>query len=744
MKKRLLSGFLALTTYAVVAQTTSSSWNINQNAMFATTNASAGVKFMDAVDANVVWVIGFDPFSPSANYNWYSRSTNGGTSFSGGNIFNDTSTYIIANMEGIDANTAWVTSFERSGPNGGSGGGAIHRTTNGGSTWVNMNATGMFTASTSFANWVTFLTPSVGIANGDPVNGEYEMWRTTNGGLNWTQIPGSNIPDPAAGEFAIVNLYAKVGTNNLWFGTNSNVIYRSTDAGLTYSASMVGGFAASGSTITEIAFSSPLKGVCYMVNGGLELWNTIDGGINWTQVTPLPANLGQADVTAVPGTGILVSYGLVIGTNEIISYSTDNGLTWTDWGSVGIGYTTGDFVDGTTGWAGGYLMSASSAPFNATNVWKYSAAPLTGTVSPAASFSAPTDVCLTGPTATISPVNSSLGSPTPTYTWSVQPAGATISNPNAINPTITFPSANSYTIFLLASSATGTNLSSQIVNVAACAAPVVNISTPANVCNKIAFVGTASVVSGAPAPSFSWTVNSPVGGGATLIPGPFAQNPSITATPGTHTLTLVSTNAQGNVTSTQTITVPDCSPAINFSATSAICASDATIRVSATNSTIVNPIAGANSYSWTVSPSGTNITSPTNSTSPNGYSVTLRNTNQNYTITLRSKNAVGTATLTKVILTDPCVGISEQISGLVSVLVYPNPAHDQVNVTLPSSTETIELRMINVLGAVVYDESISKNTKETVNIKLADKPKGVYFLTIKSGNEKITKKIIVE
>lgn len=744
MKKQLLSIFAALASQALVAQTTSPSWTINQNANFPASVVNAGVKFMDAVDANVVWAIGFDAASPTRNYNWYSRTTNGGSSFAGGNIFSDTSTYIIANLEGVDANTAWISSFMRTGPGGGSSGGAIHRTTNGGSTWVNMNATGMFTATTSFANVVTFLTPLIGVVQGDPVNGEYEIWRTVNGGLSWTQIPGTDIPDPVAGEFFIVNLYAKVGSNNLWFGTNSNRMYRSTDGGLTYSASLVGGPAAASSTITEIAFTSPLNGVCYMTaGGGTDLWQTTDGGINWNQVTPLPTNLGLFDVTAIPNSGILVSYGAGTG-NEVISYSTDNGTTWTSWGGSGIPYLTGDFVDVSTGWAGSFNFT-TALPFSATDVWKYHGTALTnGTIAPVSSFTAPTNVCLSGPVATVMPLdNSQGGSSVLSYTWSVLPSGPAISGSNSSAPTISFSSANTYTVILLVSSASGTNMSTQIVNVAACSAPVVNLVTPANVCNKINFNGSASVVSGAPAPSFSWSTQPATG--VTLTPGPFAQNPSFKAIPGTYTISLVSTNGLGSSTSTVAITVPDCSPSLSINIPTAFCADDANPRITISNSTVVNPLVGSQTYTWNVSPTGSsNFTTQSNPTSLLGYSFTVRNSTKNFTVTLRSTNAAGTATLTKIISSDLCTGLNEQSENLNSIVVYPNPAHDIVYLEIPKINEKTKIEMVNVLGAKIFESTVSANEQETVSIKLNDKPKGVYFVTLTSGKEKVTKKLIVE
>src|SRR4051812_17965027 len=237
MKKQLLSILAVAAVATVSAQTPSPQWTINQQAIFPSspTFTAPGVKFIDAVDSNVVWVVGMDWADTDKNHNWWSRSINGGATFTGGNIFPDTNTYVISNIEGIDANTAWVASFMKSTQSMG----AIHRTTNGGTTWNNMTAPGMYTNTAAFTNIVSFFTPSVGITQGDPVNGEFEIWRTTDGGNSWSMVPGANIPNPISGEFAIVNLYYKHGSNNLWFGTNAGRMYRTADAGITWSVATV-------------------------------------------------------------------------------------------------------------------------------------------------------------------------------------------------------------------------------------------------------------------------------------------------------------------------------------------------------------------------------------------------------------------------------------------------------------------------------------------------------------------------
>jgi photosystem II stability/assembly factor-like uncharacterized protein len=378
MKKILLSIFgAALTIGAFAQQTPSPFWTTTLNTNFS--NLAAGVVYLDAVDASNVWMIGNDGLAPGKFINQYSKSNNGGTSFTSGTIYADTNTYVVANLDGISGTTAWVSSYLKATQVQG----AIHQTTNGGTTWTNMTAPGMYTnTAASFCNIVSFLTPQIGITMGDPVGGEFEIWRTTNGGAAWSAVAGTNIANPIAGEYGLVNVYEENGTTNYWFGTNKNRIYRSTDAGQTWSVS-----AALTSTIgvaqgiSDIAFSNASNGICTALFGptttaSLTLFKTTDGGQTWTNIAPIDPSFGRSDICGVPGTTVLASAGSASG-NNIISYSTDNGVTWNSWGGSNIQYITVDFVSGVTGFAGSFSSQTSAAIGGG---WKYTGPSLGGNV----------------------------------------------------------------------------------------------------------------------------------------------------------------------------------------------------------------------------------------------------------------------------------------------------------------------------------------------------------------------------
>jgi hypothetical protein len=374
MKKHLGIFIIVFTiAHGAIAQTLSPFWNTVQNTSFTIT--SAAIDFMDAVDQNVLWATGNDNSALSKNYNWFTTTSNGGVSYTSGSIFPDTNTFILCNMEGIDANNAWVAACYKSTLDKG----VLYHTNNGGVTWTNGGTANMFSVTaTSFVDFVSFLTPSVGIAVGDPVGGDFEIYRTTDGGTTWAAVAGSLIPNSQASEYGIGNVYTKYGSNDIWFGTSKNRIYHSSNGGQNWSvsAAMTSTIGAANS-IRDIAFRDPNNGLaCAFFGSGNTptLWKTINGGVTWTQIPILDPNYGIWDMCSIPGTTWYASCGLNGSfTNIQISYSTDDGVTWNNWGGSGITYYKIDFVNNSVGWSGGV---SSPTVTGQGGMYKYSGLPL--------------------------------------------------------------------------------------------------------------------------------------------------------------------------------------------------------------------------------------------------------------------------------------------------------------------------------------------------------------------------------
>jgi hypothetical protein len=321
-----------------------------------------------------MWALGVDSLLTYYNYNFFTTTSNGGNTYTSGNVYPDTTTYVITGIEGIDANSAWTAGFYKSTQDRG----VLYHTTNGGATWTNGAAANMYTvAGSSFLDAVCFLTPSVGITIGDPVGGEFEIYRTTDGGTSWSAVAGSVIPNPLANEYGITQVYTKFGANLIWFGTSKNRIYRSIDAGQTWSVSAP--FTSTMGTaygITDIAFRDANNGLAKADFGsylysGLTLWKTTNGGATWTQIPALDPNFGRFALCAIPGTSIYASCEFT--PNQVISYSSDDGQTWTSWGGSGVPYYGVRFADNVTGWAGAMSSSTNAAQGG---IYKYSGQPV--------------------------------------------------------------------------------------------------------------------------------------------------------------------------------------------------------------------------------------------------------------------------------------------------------------------------------------------------------------------------------
>lgn len=94
----------------------------------------------------------------------------------------------------------------------------------------------------------------------------------------------------------------------------------------------------------------------------------------------------------------------------------------------------------------------------------------------------------------------------------------------------------------------------------------------------------------------------------------------------------------------------------------------------------------------------------------------------------------------------PSVGIIEQVLFGENIQVYPNPGNGLVNVKFETTKSApLNLRITNIIGQQVF--SINKNATiagiQTEQIDLSNLTEGVYFITISSGKQFITQKLII-
>jgi PKD repeat protein len=93
---------------------------------------------------------------------------------------------------------------------------------------------------------------------------------------------------------------------------------------------------------------------------------------------------------------------------------------------------------------------------------------------------------------------------------------------------------------------------------------------------------------------------------------------------------------------------------------------------------------------------------------------------------------------------DVCTGIQEKSIGL-SASVFPNPNNGKFVLELNSSTIiTTDLKIVNTLGATVYEESgVTVNGKVVKPLNL-DLNSGIYFLVLQNGDKKVIQKLFVK
>lgn len=363
MKKILLNVALIALSVGVNAQ----SW-VKQATKFPD---SFGVQELSIVDANTVWITAFDGRSTANGGGTYpkivSKTVNGGATWTAYTISNIPSIALIGDIAGVDANTAFVvTASTTNTPSNG-----IWKTTNGGTNWVKQNVYG----TQSFSNIVYFWDANNGFTAGDQVNGKHEMYKTSNGGATWTAVAGAPAVQTAS-EYGLTGMKDVKG-DNIWIGTTTGRLLRSSDRGTTWISSAtpivsfgggVDGGGADGS-MGKMTFKDANNGILLGVDNSTDavLYSTTNGGATWTPIDDIVGTWFFGDIEYVPGTAnTYVSSGVngnaPQGTGS--SYSTDGGKTWKliDNISGPEGGQRGKlgFLNASTGWCGFYGDAAGT------------------------------------------------------------------------------------------------------------------------------------------------------------------------------------------------------------------------------------------------------------------------------------------------------------------------------------------------------------------------------------------------
>jgi photosystem II stability/assembly factor-like uncharacterized protein len=202
---------------------------------------------------------------------------------------------------------------------------------------------------------------------GDPVNGKFEVYRTSNG-LGWSAVTAANLPAPLNGsEFGYTNKFTTQG-NTIWIGTDNGRLLRSTDKGATWTAITTPvadfGGATTTTSVADFAFRDDNNGIIMRQNYSTDatpvyvdytLFRTTDGGANWTDITDVSQVVYHSGV-AYAG-NVLYSNGS--STNNFgTSFSNDDGATWNDLSTSS--HTCLEFLSDSIGFSGGFASSATA------------------------------------------------------------------------------------------------------------------------------------------------------------------------------------------------------------------------------------------------------------------------------------------------------------------------------------------------------------------------------------------------
>lgn len=325
------------------------------------------INHMSVVDSNIVWAVARDGFDEILGWDIpiqeFTRTVNGGEEWTAGTIA-DCEGLGTAMIHGISDKQAYIAMYRLFGnkPQG------IYVTEDGGETW-SRQSTATFAHPNSWANCVHFFNENEGWCMGDPTVESFEMYTTTDGGINWEPLPSGNSPPALNNEYGMTGGYSSVN-NTIWFGTTKGRIFRSTDKGYHWTAYNV--------PVMEEEWIIPVfrdenHGLLhnfFLLENIYEVYiqgdspgkicETFDGGITW-HLIDRDGPMFCSDLAFIPGTeNTWMSTGGRERLDKGISISQDGGHTWQiQEGTEGIKFRNMQWFNEFHGYIGGYNVNES-------------------------------------------------------------------------------------------------------------------------------------------------------------------------------------------------------------------------------------------------------------------------------------------------------------------------------------------------------------------------------------------------
>ena len=277
-----------------------------------------------AVSPMVAWVCGYN--------STVRRTTDGGSTWINANPNPAMIPGNVETIEAIDAMNSWCATSPGANT-------FIYKTTNGGTIWTQVYAN-----TSGFINGIRMVSSTAGYAFGSPVNSSF-MWNvlvTTDGGTTWTPLP--TRPQGTAGEQGFINS-VQVSMPYMWFGGSFGSVYRSTNGGVNWTSAPTPGI---NSYVQALHFNSQTG---LGLASSISMVKSTNGGVSYSVLT-VP---GAGNISGIEGAG----NDLWFVRGENIYRSTNAGDNWAVEHNTGITMLAMNFVNNSIsgcieGWAVGY------------------------------------------------------------------------------------------------------------------------------------------------------------------------------------------------------------------------------------------------------------------------------------------------------------------------------------------------------------------------------------------------------
>ncbi|MBK8562187.1 MAG: T9SS type A sorting domain-containing protein [Saprospiraceae bacterium] len=316
---------------------------------------------VEVVDETNIWTTSFKGnFGGNAwsmeSSNLLSKSTDGGQTWQEITVPVPSGEWGVSQIHALDGTTAWVAMHTFGGE------GDVYKTTDGGATWANLDAT------TNFTNFVHFWDDMKGIAVGDSKDGYFEIYTTGDGGDNWERVPQANVPESSPNwEYGNFGAYATFGSH-IWFGTSSGRIFHSADYGQNWMAAYTAISLTSYPVIEGISMRDEMHGIAHSAEYNAvpfkaTMVRTFDGGMTWTPMTLADNDYSIFEAKYIPGSPYLLKTSRYSNGDGpfLTSISMDDGENWMEIDEFNTPIMRFEFLRQDYGWGGKFKNDNSDA-----------------------------------------------------------------------------------------------------------------------------------------------------------------------------------------------------------------------------------------------------------------------------------------------------------------------------------------------------------------------------------------------